>query len=80
LLLGVLRQGLVMAAAGIACGGFIGWALSTLVGAYVAGLEFPGALALGGAAVLLVAATVVASLIPAIRAGRSDPTLALRAE
>ena len=69
LLLGVLRQGLVMAAAGIACGGFIGWALSTLAGAYVTGLEFPGALALAGAAALLVAATVVAALVPAIRAG-----------
>jgi ABC-type antimicrobial peptide transport system permease subunit len=80
LLLGVLRQGLVMAAAGIACGAFVGWALSTLAGAYVAGLEFPGAMALAGAAALLVAATVVASLVPAIRAGRTDPTLALRAE
>jgi predicted permease len=80
LLLGVLRQGVVMAAAGIAVGGFLGWALSALAGAYVSGLEFPGALALIGAGSLLVVATVVASLVPAVRAGRTDPTLALRTE
>ena len=80
LLLGVLRQGVVMAIAGVACGAFIGWAISAVAGAYVPGLQLPGVVALAGAAALLIVATVLASLVPALRAGRTDPVLALRAE
>ena len=80
LLLGVLRQGIVMAVAGVACGAFIAWGLSAMAGAYVEGLEPPGALALVGAGVLLVAAALLASLVPAVRASRTDPVQALQAE
>ena len=80
LLLGVLRQGVVMAVAGVAAGAFLGWAITQVAGAYLPGLELPGAGALVGAATTIVVATVIASLMPALRAGRTDPVQALRAE
>jgi hypothetical protein len=80
LLQGVLRQGFLMAVGGIVCGVFIGWALSGLAGASISGLELPGVLPLAGTAALLLIATLLAALIPALRASRTDPVQALRAD
>lgn len=80
LLIGVLKQGVVMAVAGIAAGVFVGWALVALAGGYVSGLELPGPIALTGAAAVVLVATVLAALAPAVRASRTDPVQALRAE
>ncbi len=80
LLLGILTEGVIMAVIGIAAGLGIGWAAATAAGAYVPGLQLPGALPLAGAILLLFAATVVAALIPAVRAARVDPIVALRCE
>jgi ABC-type antimicrobial peptide transport system permease subunit len=65
---------------GIAAGLFVGWALVAFAGGYISGLELPGAAALAGTAALVLAATVLAALAPAIRASRTDPVQALRAE
>lgn len=80
LLFGVLRQGAVMALAGIALGLFVGWALVAFAGGYVTGLALPGPGALAGAAALVLLATVLAALAPALRASRTDPVQALRAD
>jgi len=80
LLLNVLRQGAVMAVIGITVGVVLGWMLSTTAGAYIPGLQLPGAAALGAATLLLFIATIIAALMPAIRAARTNPVQALRYE
>lgn len=80
LLFGVLRQGAVMAVAGIALGLFVGWALVAFAGGYITGLALPGAGVLAGAAALVLLATLLAALAPALRASRTDPVHALRAD
>jgi ABC-type lipoprotein release transport system permease subunit len=51
-----------------------------LLGSYLQGTRLPGALPIAGAAVILIAAAIVASLVPAARASRIDVIEALRAE
>ena len=80
LMMRVLRDGGVIAVAGIAAGALGGFALARVVGAYIEGVRIPGAVPLAGAAVVLVAAAVVASLMPAARASRIDVIRALRAD
>jgi ABC-type antimicrobial peptide transport system permease subunit len=81
LLLGkVLAEGTVMAAAGVVAGLTIGWAVARLAAAYLPALQLPGALPLAGASALLFVATIVAALIPAIRAATIDPIVALRCD
>jgi len=80
LLVRVLGEGVAMAAAGLAAGLFAGWALNRSAAAYIPGLQLPGALPLAGATALLFMATIVAALIPAARAARIDPIVALRSE
>jgi predicted permease len=76
----VLAEGALMAAAGVAGGLVAGWAMTAVVGAYIPGLQLPGVLPLAGAIVLLVVASVVAAVIPAARAARIDPIVALRCD
>ncbi len=80
LLAGVLREGAVIAAAGIVTGIVGGFILARLVGSYLANVQLPGVLPLLGAALLLVAAAIVASLIPAARAARVNVLEALRSD
>jgi predicted permease len=80
LLAGVLRDGAVIAGAGIVTGIVGGFVLARLAGGYVQDVRLPGPLPLAGAALLLVAAAVLASLVPAARASRVDVTQALRSE
>jgi predicted permease len=80
LLTGVLREGAVIAAIGIAAGAVGGVLLAWVVGAYVEGVKLPGAVALAGAAGVLITAAIVASLMPAARAARVDVIQALRPE
>ena len=76
----VLREGTVIAAAGIVAGIAGGFVLARLVGSYLPDIRIPGALPLLGAASVLIAAAVLASLMPAARASRIDVIQALRAE
>jgi putative ABC transport system permease protein len=80
LLAGVLREGAVIAGAGIVTGVVGGFILARLVGGYIANVRLPGILPLIGAALLLVAAAILASLIPAARASRVNVLEALRSD
>jgi ABC-type antimicrobial peptide transport system permease subunit len=75
LLLGVLREGTVIAGAGILTG-----AVTGVAGSYIEGVGVPDVLPTLLAAVLLIAAAVLASFIPAVRAARVDVMQALRSE
>jgi predicted permease len=76
----VLKEGTVIAIAGIIAGVVGGFVLAKLVGSYIPDVHIPGALPLLSAAVVLIAAAVLASLMPAARASRIDVIQALRAD
>jgi len=80
LLLGVLGQGAVIAGGGILAGILGGYALAQIAGSYIAGVKMPGLSPLAASALLLVAAALIASLVPAARAARVDVMDALRSE
>jgi predicted permease len=80
LLAGVLGEGAVIAAAGLAAGAIGGVLLARLVGGYIADVRLPGALPIACAAGVLVAAAILASLMPAARASRVDVIKALRTD
>jgi putative ABC transport system permease protein len=76
----VLGEGAVIAVIGIAAGVVGGFMLTRALGAWVTDLRLPGATTMIGAALVLVAAAVLASLMPAARASRVDVVQALRSE
>jgi putative ABC transport system permease protein len=78
LLTRVLREGAVIAGAGVAAGVVGGLALARVVSLFLPDVSIPGALPLAGAAALLLVAAIVASLMPAARASRVDVMQALR--
>jgi putative ABC transport system permease protein len=80
LLTRVLGEGAVIALSGILSGAIGGILLARLVGSYIQDVRIPGALTTIGAALVLVAAAVLASLMPAARASRIDVIQALRSE
>ena len=80
LLARVLKEGAVIAVAGILTGAIGGFILARFAGSYIPDLRIPGAVPLAAAAALLIAAAVVASLMPAARASRIDVVQALRAD
>ena len=80
LLTRVLKEGATIAAIGIVAGAAGGFALTRAVGAYIEEVRIPGALPIAAAALILVVAAVLASLIPAARASRVDVIDALRPE
>jgi putative ABC transport system permease protein len=80
LLMGVLREGAVIAGAGILTGAVSGIVLARVAGSYIEGVGVPDILPTLLAAVLLIAAAVLASFIPAVRAARVDVMQALRSE
>jgi predicted permease len=80
ILAGVLREGAVMAALGVVAGAAGGYAVARLIASLVQDIRLPGALPILAAAIILVVAAVVASMLPAARASRVDVMEALRAE
>src|SRR5262249_3380297 len=80
LLTGVVAEGAAMAAAGVVAGAAVGYALARLAGSYFQEARMPDAVAVAGSAVVLVAAAVVASALPAARAARVDVMQALRSD
>ncbi len=80
LLVRVLSEGAVIAIAGILAGAMTGYVLARFAGSYVQSVRLPGAMPIAGAAVVLIAAAVLASLMPAARASRVDVIQALRSE
>jgi ABC-type antimicrobial peptide transport system permease subunit len=80
LVMSVMGQGAGIAVAGVAAGALAGYLLAMLAGAYFQVVRMPGVLPLVGSAAVLVAAALVASMLPAARAARVDVITALRAE
>ena len=80
LLARVVREGAVIAAAGIIGGAVGGIALTRVASALFGVVRMPGILTIAGAATLLVTAAILASLVPAARASRVDVLQALRSE
>jgi putative ABC transport system permease protein len=80
LLTRVLKEGAVIAAVGVVAGALGGIILAKLVGSFITDVRIPGAMAIAGAAVVLIVAAVAASLMPAARAARVDVLDALRSE
>ena len=76
----VLREGAVIAVAGIAAGAVGGMILARVAGSFIEGIRMPGAVPLAAAAVVLITAAIAASLMPAARASRVDVIKALRAD
>jgi predicted permease len=77
---GVLRDGVRIAAIGIAAGAAGGYALARVAQGFFENVQLPGTLPVIGAAGVLIGAAVVASLMPATRASRVDVLQALRSE
>jgi putative ABC transport system permease protein len=77
---GVLRDGVRIAAIGIAAGAAGGYVLVRVAEALFGNVQLPGALPVIGAAVVLIGAASAASLMPATRASRVDVLQALRSE
>jgi putative ABC transport system permease protein len=80
LLAGVIGEGVLIAIGGVVAGGLCGYALAQLGMQYFPDARLPGMVPVAGSAVVLLAAAVVASVLPAARAARVDVMQALRAE
>jgi putative ABC transport system permease protein len=80
LLARVIGEGAVMAVLGVAAGAAGGYGLARFAGNYFLEMRAPGTLPVVGAALLLLAAAVVASALPAVRAARVDVMQALRSD
>jgi putative ABC transport system permease protein len=76
----VLRRALILMAIGVALGTAGALALARLVAALLYEIRPTDGVTFAGAALLLALLAVVASLVPAWRATRVDPLIALRAE
>lgn len=80
LLQGVVKEGATIAAVGVVAGVVGGLALTRGVASYINEVSLPGLVPTLGAALVLVIAALVASLVPAARASRVDVIDALRPE
>jgi ABC-type antimicrobial peptide transport system permease subunit len=76
----VIREGALMAAAGVIAGAGFGFVLARLGGKFFLDLRMPGALPVVASALVLMTVAVIASVLPAARAARVDVMQALRSE
>jgi len=76
----VIRQGLLLAGAGIAVGVPAAIGFNSLVSRYLAGIDGRDPLGLAAISILLMLVMLGACWIPARRATRVDPMQALRSE
>jgi putative ABC transport system permease protein len=77
---GVMTDGILMAGVGVIAGAAGGYLMAQFGASYFEDMRMPGALQLAGSAVVLLAAAVVASVLPAARAARVDVMQALRSD
>jgi predicted permease len=80
LLTRVIAEGTLLTGLGIGAGLACGFALQRLAGSYFGNMQMPGVWIMMGTAGVLLAAAVVASAWPALRAARVDVIQALRAD
>ena len=76
----VLRDGLRIIIGGVGAGLVLALAASRLIEAFLFGIDSHDRLTFALASLLLASVSAVACLIPAMRASRVDPLLALRSE
>jgi predicted permease len=76
----VLREGVIIAAIGVATGLVVGLAGAKGLAAWIGQIHLPGPLSFIAAAVVILASAVIASAVPAARAARVNAVEALRAE
>jgi putative ABC transport system permease protein len=76
----VLSEGLVIAIIGVGVGLMVGFAFARGIAKYTAEVQLPGVLPLVISAMLILAAALIASAVPAARAARVDVAQALRSE
>jgi ABC-type antimicrobial peptide transport system permease subunit len=76
----ILREAAVLAGAGLAAGFPVAWALGRLVESQLFGVRPLDASTLAGAGAILALVCLVASAVPARRAGSVNPLEALRSE
>ncbi len=76
----VVGEGVLMAGAGVVAGAAFGLIVVRVAGSYFGDLKLPGALPVIISAGVLLAAAVIASMLPAARAARVDAMQALRSE
>ncbi|HVS23463.1 MAG TPA: ABC transporter permease, partial [Gammaproteobacteria bacterium] len=77
---GVIRGALKLAAIGIALGLAAAFGVTRFLGSFLYGVSPMDPPTLAGVATLLVVVTVLASYVPARRAARVEPVLALRSD
>jgi predicted permease len=77
---GVIAEGAAMASAGILAGAACGFALARLASNYFQDMRMPGAVPILISALLLLAAAMLASMLPAARAARVDVMQALQSD
>jgi putative ABC transport system permease protein len=76
----VLLQGLTIAGIGVGAGVVFGIVFARGIGRYVAEVHLPGILTFVASALVILAAAVIASAVPAARAARVNAVEALRSE
>ena len=76
----VVGEGAIMAAAGVLAGAAFGFIVARVAASYFGDLRMPGMLPVVVSALVLLAAAVIASILPASRAARIDVIQALRSE
>jgi putative ABC transport system permease protein len=76
----VVRQGMALAAVGVAIGLALAFAVTRLASNLLIGVAAHDPLVFAGIPLLLILAALAASVQPAWRAARVDPTVALRVE
>jgi len=80
LLAGVIAEGAVMAAFGLVAGSVGGFWLSRIAQGYIPDLKMPSVLPVVASALVLLAAAIIASAMPAARAARVDVMQALHSD
>jgi ABC-type antimicrobial peptide transport system permease subunit len=80
LLTRVIAEGVIIAVGGVVAGALSGYALAQMAGSYFADVRLPGVVPLAASAAILLAAAIIASVVPAARAARVDVMQALRSE
>jgi len=75
----VLGQAMALAATGIAAGSAGAWMLTRLMQALLFGVEASDPMTFAAVSLLLAAVAACSATVPALRATRVDPAIALRA-
>jgi predicted permease len=80
ILTNVLAEGLTIASLGVIAGLVLGIAFGRIAANLVSEMKSPGTISFAASAVVILAAAVVASAVPAAKAARVNPSEALRSE